>query len=324
MPFLPPESLPATPFTVAQNLTAQRLRNQALQQMMQQRQMEAQQRQEAFPLDAALKRAQTLNYLRQAQQPVSPYQSNFGKAYGDYQALVQQYGENSSPAKLAKQNLERLSRGSGGLSLGFGENGELTSLMFGGSQVVPGTAGRGPGAILKNPETGEVTILPTRPVQNRQERSLGASAIMDKFGPNLVKLLPYVGPLGKARLLADRTAAQTGLASAEQQERLRNYGVGMDIAHELAAEKAVLYGLQPTERNLNDMLETILPRLYETQQTYLHRVQQSLLRSSQLKDRDLSVLSGSTYKSGEKPASILSAMSDAQLRALRQQASKKR
>lgn len=84
--------------------------------------------------------------------------STFGKAFSDYQAILNAYGPNHEMTKLAQQNLERIAEGSQGIIFGTNPDGTFTAQIGGsGKKGVPGAQESGKPGSYKTPPTAKST-----------------------------------------------------------------------------------------------------------------------------------------------------------------------
>lgn len=221
--------------------------------------------------------------LRDLTAPAQPQlQSTFGKAFRDVQLLRQQLGPNAPEVKLAEQNLQRMAVGQRGLQVGFGPQGQLSSLSFGGTAIdpttgqairrVPGTgsARSGQGAVFQE-EGGRrfATLTPAQVTQT--QRSLQA---IDRTTPQL-KELPrlfkgFLGPVGAYKARAYRFGGK------DAQDAFNRYQVGQTQTRAVAESLMKAYGLPSTEGSLRMVYEMVNPDRWDTDRSYNAKIKRVL------------------------------------------------
>jgi hypothetical protein len=219
---------------------------------------------------AQSKLALTKASIQRALRGPQPVLSNLEKAIAGTQRIKQQFGENSPEAKAADAYVQKISQGSGGISVGVDPDTGMPLVQIGG-----GARGQGNnGSKLFQTESGEVLSQPTgASATNLQGRVTGAETVKP-YIEEIIKTLPQFQELQNL----GKTYAK-GLSNAVFKT---NYKEPSELASGKAALKEAseglikTFGLNATGANRVAMEDILAPHFGESAQGYTERVTNQL------------------------------------------------
>lgn len=191
--------------------------------------------------------------------------STFDKAWNSYQHALNNSGEDSLQTRLAKQNLERLSQGSNGITIRKDPDTGEELIQIGGS-----SSNKGQGGGLLQSASGQIYSSGTPASQtNLQQRIIGEQAIKPYIN-KVIETLPEFQSLP--------TKIKSGL------QGVSNYALGTNYSlpsKEAAGKAAVVeasegmmkaFGLNATGANRRAMESILTPHFGESVAGYRNRV----------------------------------------------------
>lgn len=199
--------------------------------------------------------------------PEAEQLGTFGKAYNDYQRIVQQLGADSPEAKMAKANLERISQGSQGITVMDPKTG-LPLVQVGGS-----SKGQGP-KVYQDAQGNFVSPLTTGNVGAQQKQIIGEKQANASLQKAIELYAPYINP--RTRTITNMKGWLNDHIPGANFESPSKRAEGITYLKSSADKLLKAMGLPGSDIQLAHVKEIVEPMKGETGKYWAERVQRQL------------------------------------------------
>lgn len=214
--------------------------------------------------------------IQKALRGPAPNLSNLEKAMAGAERIKQQFGADSPQAKVADAYLQKISQGSGGISIGTDPDTGMPLVQIG------GTGTRGGGGKLFQSSSGDILSQPTGiTASNLQGRVVGADTV-EPFIKEITENLPqFQNPttkgLGYAQGLSNALLGTNYSLPSEK-------ATGKSAILEASEGMLKSFGLNATGENRRAMEEILTPKFGESREGYENRVKKQASAFSENKN----------------------------------------